>query len=243
MVLCISALGCLSTKDISKLKEKDIVISLKKGACYGRCAVYNLDFYKDGFIVYEGLLHTEKYGIYSKYISKELLAELKKDFASIDFFNLPSEYPAEIVDLPMITMFHKNGKMSKTVSGRTERPKELVQLQIKLEKIANESGWKLEKAYTKDDANGTVINKEEIGKGIENQLIIEPAENVSLTNWFIRYQRYDLQLIERVAPDLDYWLVSFNLKLISQKDMIKLLKGDRNLKSVEVNRQIGERDR
>lgn len=243
LVVLASFLSCSGTKDISKLKEKDKIISLKKGSCYGRCAVYNLDFYKDGFIVYEGLLHTEKYGIYSKFITKETLESLKKEFESIGFNNLPSEYPSEIVDLPLISIFHNNGKVSKTVSGRTDRPKELVQLQIKLEKIANETGWKLEKAYTKEDTNGKEKRDEDPQKVFENQLIIEPAENVSLTNWFQRYQRYDLQLIKKVAPELDYWLVSFNLKLISQKDMAKLLKSDRDLKSVEVNRPIENRDR
>ena len=243
IIILISALSCSGVKDFSKLKEKDIVISLKKGACYGKCAVYNFSIYKDGFAVYEGLLNTEKYGVYSKLINKEVLLDLRKDFDAIGFFELPSEYPSEIVDLPLIKMFHHNGKISKTISGRTDRPKKLVQLQIKLEKLANESGWKLEKAYTKDETNGNQTSDNEIGKEIENQLIIEPAENISLTNWFQRYQRYDLQLIKKLAPGLDFWLVSFNLKLISQKEMLKLLKSDRDLKSVEVNRPITNRDR
>lgn len=230
-----SVLACSSTKDISKLKEKDIIISLKKGSCYGKCAVYNLHIYKDGFVTYEGILHAEKIGLFSKMVTKEELKAFKKEFEAIGFMELPSEYPSEIVDLPLITMMYNHGKKSKIVSGRTDRPKDLLQLQYKLEKLANSVNWKLEKA--KENPDSKVINRED-GKAQENQLIIEPAENVSLTNWFQRYQRYNLQLIKKVSPNLNYWLVSFNPKLISQNEMIKLLKGDRDVKSVEVNRGV-----
>lgn len=240
LLTLLSLLACSSTKDISKLKEKDIVISLKKGSCYGKCAVYNLHIYKDGFVTFEGVLHSEKLGLYSKIITKEELIALQKEFEAIGFMDLPSEYPSEIVDLPLITMMYHNGQKSKTISGRTDRPKDLLQLQYKLEKLANSASWKLEKAVENPNTNSTNTDG---NKASENQLIIEPAENVSLTNWFQKYQRYDLQLIKKVSPSLNYWLVSFNLKLISQKEMIKLLKGDRDIKSVEVNREMEVRDR
>jgi hypothetical protein len=137
-------------------------------------------------------------------------------------------------------MMYHNGQKSKTISGRTDRPKDLLQLQYKLEKLANSASWKLEKAAENPNTNSTNTDG---NKASENQLILEPAENVSLTNWFQKYQRYDLQLIKKVSPSLNYWLVSFNLKLISQKEMIKLLKGDRDIKSVEVNREMEVRDR
>ena len=233
-------ISCSSTKDISKLKENDIIISLKKGSCYGKCAVYNFHIYKDGFVTFEGILHSEKLGLFSKTVTIEELNALQKEFEAIGFMDLPSEYPSEIVDLPLITMTYHNGQKSKTISGRTDRPKDLLQLQYKLEKLANSTGWKLEKAA--DNPNGVATNKDD-NKVTDNQLIVEPAENVSLTNWFQKYQRYDLQLIKKVSPGLNYWLVSFNLKLISQKEMIKLLKGDRDIKSVEVNRVMETRDR
>ena len=240
LLVLVTVLACSQTKDISNLKEKDIVISLKKGSCYGKCAVYNLHIYKDGFVTYDGLLHAEKMGLFSKRVTKEELNTFKKEFEEIGFMELPSEYPSEIVDLPMITMMYHNGQKSKIVSGRTDRPKNLLQLQYKLEKLANSTGWKLEKAS--DNPTNTSTNNGE-NKAQENQLILEPAENVSLTNWFQRYQRYDLQLIKKVSPNLNFWLVSFNTKLISQEQMIKLLKGDKAIKNVEVNRVLEERDR
>jgi Domain of unknown function (DUF6438) len=240
LFVLVTVLACSPTKDISNLKEKDIVIILKKGSCYGKCAVYNLHIYKDGFVTYEGILHSEKIGFFSKRVTKEELNTFKKEFEDIGFMELPSEYPSEIVDLPLITMMYRNGKKSKIVSGRTDRPKNLLQLQYKLEKLANSTGWKLEKAN--DNPTNTSTNEHET-KALENQLILAPAENVSLTNWFQRYQRYDLQLIKKLAPSLNFWLVSFNTKLISQEEMIKLLKGDKDIKSVEVNRVLEERDR
>jgi Domain of unknown function (DUF6438) len=240
LLVLVTLLACSSTKNVSKLKEKDIVISLKKGSCYGKCAVYNLHIYKDGFVTYEGILHAEKIGLFSKEVTKEELNTFKKEFEEIGFMELPSEYPSEIVDLPMITMMYHNGHKSKIVSGRTDRPKNLLQLQYKLEKLANSIGWKLEKAN--DNLTNTSTNKGE-NNALENQLILAPAENVSLTNWFQRYQKYDLQLIKKVSPNLNFWLISFNTKLISQEEMIKLLKGDKDIKSVEVNRGIEVRDR
>ncbi|MCZ2338862.1 MAG: hypothetical protein LC127_11895 [Chitinophagales bacterium] len=41
-----SFFSCGGLKDVSKLKEKDVVLSVHKGPCGGKCSVYNIDIYK-----------------------------------------------------------------------------------------------------------------------------------------------------------------------------------------------------
>ena len=98
--------GCASTVDIAKLKEKNLLIGMEKGSCYGKCSVYNIKVYKNRVVVYEGIANVDKYGLYSKKLTKEELNNLISSFEVSNFFKYDSVYPSSVIDFPMIKLFY-----------------------------------------------------------------------------------------------------------------------------------------
>ncbi|MBK9254683.1 MAG: hypothetical protein IPM42_04285 [Saprospiraceae bacterium] len=235
-------IACSGTKDIRKFKEKDIIISLQKGSCFGKCAVYKFDIYKNKIAVFTGTAHTEKLGVYSKALTEMEIKDLKNEFASIKFFEMKDEYPYDIIDFPQVSIFFKDGKISKKVTGRDGRPKSLTDLQVRLEKIANSPGWKLEikseQAPTPEEPQ--IENVPEVQ--IDSEIIIEPAPNVSLARWFKKYERYDVRLIKKIAPNLNFWLITYDTSIIKPADFLEMIRQDTEISNAEFNKKLSPRE-
>ena len=101
-----------------------------------------MEVYKSGRVVYEGKENIEKTGKYEKQIKKKVVQALIQDFKTADFFNFKDEYTAMIRDLPSTYVGFTNEGKTKMVRDYRDAPKELIELEKKLEAIANSSGWK-----------------------------------------------------------------------------------------------------
>jgi hypothetical protein len=241
--LLLSLSACSTTKNVFEFKKEDIVIGLQKGACFGNCSVYNLNIYKNRYVVFEGLINVDKYGVYSKQLSKQEFSDLKTSYDNAGFMNMKDQYSIDIVDMPLITMSYNSNKVMKTILGRSERPDALIKLQLTLEKLSKSDGWKLEKAYEEQSTNDVTNRNLEVKDDIiENQVIIEPSPNIPLAQWFKKYEDYDVQLIKKVAPNLNYWLITYDINKIEPASFIKLLKDDSEIKHAEFNKVISKRE-
>lgn len=124
-----------------------MVASIKRTACFGKCPVYQVQFFADGRIVYEGKRNVDFIGWYEGRISNEKVAEILKQAKQIGYFNLSNKYPnsgPEIVDLPSTVTFIKMDEQEKTVVDRHDSPLHLQRFErymddmikgIKLDKI------------------------------------------------------------------------------------------------------------
>jgi hypothetical protein len=243
LVLIISA--CSGLKDVSKFKQEDIVFSLKKGPCFGKCSVYNLDVYKNGYVVYEGLMNVEKYGLYARKISKQELASLKSVFDQGGFYSFNDNYPVQMSDLPTIVMKYNRDKESKTITGSIDRPKEIITLQSALEKLIKSDDFKLIKMYQPKTTQEETIEKPKIEEDpiIDNQIIIELNSNIFMAQWLRKYTEYDVQLMKQVSPDLNYWVITFNKLKVAPETLLNIIKEDSQVKFAEFNKRISSRDK
>lgn len=236
--------GCGGLKDVSKFKKEDVVFSLKKGPCFGKCSVYNLDIYKNNYVVYEGIMNVEKYGIYAKKMKKNEVLALKTAFDNEKFYSFDDHYPIQNSELPTIVISYNKAKAQKTITGSLDRPQTILSLQRSLEKVAKSDGFELVKAYEPKTSVEEVEEKmEDKGDIIENQLIIELNSNVFMAQWLRKYSQYDVQLVKQVAPDLSYWLITYNKTKIAPADIMEKLKQDKELKFVEFNKRVSPRDK
>ena len=235
--------SCSGLKDVTKFNKADVVLSLKKGACFGKCSVYNLDVYKNGYVVYEGIMNVEKYGLYARKISKKELEGLKAAFDQDNFFGFDDIYPVHMTDLPTITMAYNKENATKVVTGSLDRPKKLLELQMKMETLIKSPDFKLVKAYQSKSTNEDEPekSKETTNNTIDSQIIIELNSNVFMAQWLRKYSQYDVQLYNRVAPDLNYWVVTFNKQKIAPEDLLKLIIADTQVKFAEFNKKTSTR--
>jgi hypothetical protein len=70
----------------------DTLITLQRGACEKRCAVYRLVIFADGTVIYEGQYFVRQTGLIKSSISPEVLAKLIGDLETGGFFQLESNY-------------------------------------------------------------------------------------------------------------------------------------------------------
>ncbi|MDF2438551.1 MAG: hypothetical protein K0Q95_2927 [Bacteroidota bacterium] len=119
-----------------------IVIGYEKGACFGTCPVFKMTLNAEtNKATYVGTAHVDKVGTYEKAISDEEIMKLKAEFDKAKFLDMNDVYTNEISDLPSTYVsFSMNGK-TKTVKERYHAPKELKELELILDKIANSEGW------------------------------------------------------------------------------------------------------
>lgn len=237
--------ACGGLKDVSKFKKEDIVFSLKKGACFGKCSVYNLDVYKNGYVVFEGIANVEKYGIYARKITKQELQNIKMNFDKENFYGFDDNYPIAMSDLPTITMTYNKENMTKTVQGSINRPQQILNLQKNLEKLIKSNEFKQIKAYLPQTTQETESEKPASTEDviIDSQIIVELNNNVFMAQWLRKYSQYDMQLVKQVSPDLNYWVITYNKQKIVPDDMMKIIKEDSQVKLAEFNKRVSNRAR
>ncbi len=127
----------------TKSEHSDVVITLERTACHGKCPVYKLVIYGDGNVVYNGEAFVKVKGEHTSRIPEAQLQELLAVFDQTQYFSLQDEYTASITDLPTV-------KTSITIDGKTKyvvnyygAPEELKQLEMKIDEISNSKQWVL----------------------------------------------------------------------------------------------------
>lgn len=120
---------------------ENVVITLERTVCFGRCPAYKVTLYGDGRVEYEGTRFVQVTGTMATKISQERVKELVTEFNRIDYFSLQDTYDAPVTDLPTTIT-------SITVDGRTKKvenyyggPKSLTELENKIDETTNSKIW------------------------------------------------------------------------------------------------------
>ena len=119
----------------------DVVITMERTACFGSCPVYSLTVHGNGTITYEGGDYVDVEGKQFSQISDDEVKELLDFFFKIDYFSLRSHYWQPISDQPStITSITLDG-VTTSVYNYFGGPKELFELQDKIDEITNSKQW------------------------------------------------------------------------------------------------------
>jgi len=92
--------------DDHKLQEPEEApfFSMRRTPCFGKCPTYEVIFYKDGKVLYEGNKFVKNEGFYAGQINIKTIALIQDKIREIDFFELDSIYDAKISDLPSVIL-------------------------------------------------------------------------------------------------------------------------------------------
>ena len=237
--------GCSKTKNLPTFKEKELTMWMEKGSCFGKCAVYSLKIYKNGQVLYTGKANTDKMGQYYKMMNETEYKDMWAAFQESGFQSFDSLYVSGVDDFPAITLGMTMGKHRKTITYKENRPDALYKLQLKMEKLANSFDWI---ALQKDDRvleykpiEGRQNNQDD-GVNLKNEIIIQPKEKVNLEEWTKRYQGYEVVVVKKIAPNLSYYLITWNTSIISPDEMLLKIKSDGDVQSAEFNKKIMKRE-
>lgn len=238
IIISLLAFSCKSTKQVTNLDKDEIRFSLKKGACFGKCPIYYLTINQDGYANFEGEANTDKLGVYGKQISEIQFNALEKAFIDSKFETFSEKFASQIEDLPTTTIGYHNGEVYKKVSGKEDRPEQVLQLQFLLEKIADSDDWTMLQSKQEIDHS----KKPEV-VNIYSEVIIEPNPGTHIAKWIESMSKYRVRLMKKIAPTLNLYLITYDTDAISHEEFMKVLERDENMKFSEFNKKTSNRGR
>lgn len=144
-----------STPFIEQAKKDlpdSLEVRLQRTACFGRCPIYTLSFYKDGTAIYKGEKWVEKEGLYKGRVSESNLNNIISKAKEIGFYDMDNQYDSEYVtDLPSTITTLKGESGFKVVANRYEGPELLYELEKLIDEVADSIEW--EKIESKEKMN------------------------------------------------------------------------------------------
>lgn len=121
-----------------------VLASIKKTPCYGKCPVFEANFYNDGRAEYFGKMNVKKMGSYASRIDDSTLKSIRSKAGEVGYFDLYNTYPTgevKIADLPTTITSVRIGDMIKTVSNKYQGPEELKIFEDFLLEIVDRLEW------------------------------------------------------------------------------------------------------
>jgi len=138
IVVLFSLSSCFTHKDLcdnsfqlSSEKDKEVIISLQRTACFGTCPIYFFRISSDMSGVYHGKNFVEKIGEIEFTLSEEEINSILQKANEINYCQLEDEYFERISDLPRtyIQIFDKK------ILDYYGAPKELKELEKLIDNI------------------------------------------------------------------------------------------------------------
>jgi hypothetical protein len=232
ILLLISCISIFSGK-----KEEQVVrtemLNFQRGACFGRCPVFRFTVYSDGYAVYQGIRFVQKIGFHERFLTKGELSGLKDACEKAKLWGFEDSYERKIADLPTVRFAYHKGDVVKRISGNLKMPDTLEEIFSICDNLTEKGKWiKLEEAPEFNEPDKMVI---------EEEIIVQLKETIDFQTWKKKYAPYRLMELRRIAPRLNYWVVTFDKRLMVPEKMIKLIKEDRDVVDAEFNKRLSPR--
>ena len=138
IVLLFSLSSCSTHKDLfdnsfqlSSEKDKELIISLQRTACFGTCPIYKIEIFSDGSGIYTGTRFVENIGVTKFSLSEMQMNLILTQAEAIGFTNMKEEYSEPISDLPTTFIQIKDKK----IRDYTGAPKTLKNLENLIDQL------------------------------------------------------------------------------------------------------------
>ncbi len=215
LALFLSAAGCRTGKELP-LDQQTKWLEMNKGGCFGRCPIFQLTIYTSGIAAYRGERNTPKLGLWTKKLTGAEMDELRTRVDAANLWGIPSSFPSRYTDLPMVRITQYEADASKTVSGKENRPADVINLEQFLDRLADGEGWTLREPVDfglPDDV-------------VPNMMRVQLKPGVYRENWVLKYQRQDVRIVRSLPERSNYWLITFNTAVTFPRELEQLLTYD-----------------
>lgn len=207
---------------------RSLIFTYEKGPCHGTCPTYLLSVYDDGFATYEGKRFSDRQGKHTKVLSERQAQSLIATHKNTDFDQFPSVYESRIPDFSLNTLTcYKNGA-KKACAWRESADDALLALGKQLAAIAdNKEGWTMEESQALPE------------HFIANELIVYLINpDLEAATWCEQYKSYNLKVKERLMPNQNYWLLTYDPSKVAPYKILNVLNADENVHTAEFNKKV-----
>lgn len=232
-LLC-SMSGCVTTRNLSKidLNKLNKVIEMSKSPCYGTCPVFTLTIYEDGIASFRGERYTQRTGLWARQFDKNELEEMVSAFRKANLWQFNNVYRGEYYDAPTVSITYYEEGDVKTIVGKDGRPYQVLELEAMLDDAARSEGWQ----QLSGDNHGFPPNV------ITDEIIVELKNGRDGAMWARQYRRYEMEIVERISPTGNYWLVRYNAEATPPQEMLEKVRSDLEVMGAEFNKKLTVRN-
>lgn len=152
-VMLVAVVGCKTTPDAAPEPETvteqpvkaangpELLLSLKRTPCFGRCPAYTVELFGDGRVRFMGDSNTRERGQHEGTVSAEDMTKIADRFAASDFAKWKSDYMNhQVTDMPGAVVTWK-GKTIRHYHGDDSAPADLKTLENDLDVLLGTAKW------------------------------------------------------------------------------------------------------
>ena len=133
-----------STENNSKEELKEPLLIMERTACLWQCPIYTLSIYESGKVIYEGKEFVNIKGKKIISLNSKQLEELNSEIRRANIYSLKDNYVGGPTDAPSVIITIIINGRKKTINhylGSPDAPKELTDLEEKVDIIVNSVQW------------------------------------------------------------------------------------------------------
>ncbi len=135
-----------ATKAVGIPKDVDanLLASLHRSPCFGRCPSFAYELYADGKVVYHGYAYAARMGNFTAKVENTFMKRIADKALSIKYLFLSDRYPTGdvmVADLPTTTTYIRIGNDGKKIFNNYDPPRELAEFEQWLEAQFETLNW------------------------------------------------------------------------------------------------------
>jgi hypothetical protein len=136
----------MATKAVGIPKDVDpnLLASLHRSPCFGRCPSFTYELYADGKVIYHGYAYAARTGNYTTKADDAFMKRIADKALSIKYLSLFDHYPTAdiaVSDVPTTTTYIRIGADGKKITNNYDPPKELTEFEQWLEAQFETLNW------------------------------------------------------------------------------------------------------
>ena len=134
--------GAATGDTLPQYDLSEVVITMRRTACFGHCPIYSVAIYGNGRVEFTGHGFVAQKGVHTDSIPHEEVIRLVEVFHMKDFFSMKDRYENKfLTDLPATITTFESGTMSKSVYNYYGAPADLRAIEAMIDKIARTYRW------------------------------------------------------------------------------------------------------
>lgn len=212
----------------SEMVATPMDLMIKKGNCFGRCPVFEMDINADGSMEYRGKMFVERTGIWKGQLPAGQLQTLQQQVAAADVFQYEEQYRSGATDFPTHVLRVSKDEQTKSVAGDFALPAPVKTIIAHIDSLGKGVEWKQYEAQVPRDAiPGEILAK------------LNTDGHQDLVN---DLQDYGVRMKKRIAPNLPMYVFSFIPEDVSAGRLLVLFREHPNVEMAQFNQEVAERE-
>jgi hypothetical protein len=191
------------------------VIKYDRGSCFGECPVYTFYLLADHHGLIDVRYNLLEPGWYEADLDQEAVHQLISDIEPESWWNQDLSDLPEIADLPGLSLLYKHKDGLRWIATRGKMSGSMTDVFQNLDHMVTEARWK---PTQQRPLNPEIPEPTDV--------LVQLKEGVDIQMWMKKFEHYGIRLKKKVAPKMQFYVVSKDPSIGSANDFLQYIKLD-----------------